>query len=165
MTIEVLHGDMREVLATLPADSFDAVVTDPPYHLQQIGRLGSHMPHWTYSQHTGVMVDPAGVVLEVGYAGANSYVNRPIAEGVENQGPLPTGSYTLEAAVDRDDLGPCAIPLTPHPDNEMHDRSGFYIHGDTAEQNQTASEGCIIMSRPTRDAMNVSAVRTLVVEV
>jgi hypothetical protein len=28
-----LPGDCREVLATLPADSVDAVVTDPPYEL------------------------------------------------------------------------------------------------------------------------------------
>ena len=30
--------DCREVLATLPADSVDAVVTDPPYGLEFMGR-------------------------------------------------------------------------------------------------------------------------------
>jgi site-specific DNA-methyltransferase (adenine-specific) len=34
----VLAGDCREVLATLPADSVDAVVTDPPYELEFMGR-------------------------------------------------------------------------------------------------------------------------------
>ena len=34
--IRVLPGDCREVLATLPADSVDACVTDPPYHLTSI---------------------------------------------------------------------------------------------------------------------------------
>jgi len=38
MTATVLHGDCRAVLAEMPADSFEACLTDPPYHLQQIGR-------------------------------------------------------------------------------------------------------------------------------
>lgn len=33
MSIRVLTGDCREVLATLPEASIDACVTDPPYHL------------------------------------------------------------------------------------------------------------------------------------
>lgn len=32
------HGDCLEVLAGLPADHFDAIVTDPPYHLTSIVR-------------------------------------------------------------------------------------------------------------------------------
>jgi len=38
MTATVLHGDCRTVLAAMAADSFEACLTDPPYHLQQIGR-------------------------------------------------------------------------------------------------------------------------------
>lgn len=33
MTVTLLHGDCREVRATMPAESVDSVVTDPPYHL------------------------------------------------------------------------------------------------------------------------------------
>jgi DNA modification methylase len=33
-SVRVLHGDMRQVLATLPPESVDAVVTDPPYGLE-----------------------------------------------------------------------------------------------------------------------------------
>ena len=36
--LERLHGDCRAVLATLPADSIDACVTDPPYELAFMGR-------------------------------------------------------------------------------------------------------------------------------
>jgi DNA modification methylase len=36
MTIEVLFGDMLEILPTLEENSFDSVVTDPPYHLTSI---------------------------------------------------------------------------------------------------------------------------------
>lgn len=38
VTSHVLHGDCRDVLATLDPDSIDAVVTDPPYHLTSIVR-------------------------------------------------------------------------------------------------------------------------------
>jgi DNA modification methylase len=31
MSVRIIHGDCREVLPTLPADSFDCVVTSPPY--------------------------------------------------------------------------------------------------------------------------------------
>jgi site-specific DNA-methyltransferase (adenine-specific) len=47
--IRVLHGDCRDVLATLPADSFDAVCCDPPYELAFMNR------RW---DATGVAFDP-----------------------------------------------------------------------------------------------------------
>lgn len=42
MTVEVLHGDCREILKTIADCSIDSVVTDPPYALVSIGkRFGS----------------------------------------------------------------------------------------------------------------------------
>lgn len=45
MTVTIHQGDCLEVLPTLPADSFDSCVTDPPYHLTSIvkrfGKPGS----------------------------------------------------------------------------------------------------------------------------
>lgn len=45
MTANLLHGDCKEVLATLPENSIDTCVTDPPYHLKSIvkrfGKPGS----------------------------------------------------------------------------------------------------------------------------
>ncbi len=38
--IRVLHGDCLLLLPTLEADSIDAVVTDPPYHLQTYNHDG-----------------------------------------------------------------------------------------------------------------------------
>lgn len=38
MTVTVHHGDCREVLATLPAESVHACVTDPPYGLTFMGK-------------------------------------------------------------------------------------------------------------------------------
>lgn len=39
MTITLLAGDCRELLATLPADSVDSCVTDPPYGLNFMGKV------------------------------------------------------------------------------------------------------------------------------
>ena len=38
MTVRILQGDCREVLATLPATSVDSIVTDPPYELGFMGK-------------------------------------------------------------------------------------------------------------------------------
>ena len=42
MTVELHLGDCREVLATLPDNSVDAVVTDPPYELSDDGKHSAH---------------------------------------------------------------------------------------------------------------------------
>jgi tRNA G10 N-methylase Trm11 len=42
--IDILHGDCREVLATLPADNVDAVVTDPPYSAPAGGGMVAALP-------------------------------------------------------------------------------------------------------------------------
>lgn len=123
------------------------------------------MSAWTYSQKSGWMKRPDGVVIGTGYSGAQPYVNRPLAEGRENEGPIPTGNYKMLTAYDHDNLGPCSIPLEPAPDNEMHGRDDFFIHGDTASMDQTASQGCIIMTRAVRDEINTSDVKELVVVV
>ncbi|MGB9803680.1 DNA methyltransferase [Desulfofundulus sp.] len=51
---ELYHGDCREFLKTLPENSVDAVVTDPPYALTQVSRGGSLRPPGTgpYGRHT-----------------------------------------------------------------------------------------------------------------
>ena len=123
------------------------------------------MTAWSYSQKSGEMTDPRGVVVEVGYSGAPGFVNRPIAERREDEGPLPTGSYTILPAIDHENLGPVAMPLEPAPENEMHGRSGFYIHGDNAAADESASMGCIILSRDTRDMIDASDIRDLVVTI
>jgi DNA modification methylase len=49
MTGRILHGDCREQLATLPDNSIDAIVTDPPYELGFMGK------QWDAS---GIAYDP-----------------------------------------------------------------------------------------------------------
>lgn len=38
MTVKILHGDCIEVMKTLPADSVDALVADPPYGIRFMGK-------------------------------------------------------------------------------------------------------------------------------
>lgn len=118
---------------------------------------------WTYSQHTGEMCDPDGMLVEVGYSGAHPYINKPRAEWREDEGPIPTGEYIINSAIDHETCGPVSIPLEPDDYNKMHGRSAFLIHGDTAEMDQTGSTGCIIMSKETRELIDASEVRLLTV--
>jgi site-specific DNA-methyltransferase (adenine-specific) len=64
MTVVVQHGDCREAMAAMPAASFDACVTDPPYELGFMGKS------W---DNRGVAFDPAtwGAVLRVLKPGAH----------------------------------------------------------------------------------------------
>lgn len=58
MTIRILVGDVRDVLRTLPADSFDCVVTSPPYWgLRDYGVDGQIGLESTLGEHLAVMVD------------------------------------------------------------------------------------------------------------
>lgn len=40
LTNQIIHGDCREILKTLPSESVDLVVTDPPYFVGYRDRLG-----------------------------------------------------------------------------------------------------------------------------
>ena len=44
-------------------------------------------------------------------------------------------------------------PMTPDPANEMFGRSGFLIHGDSLMHPGCASRGCIVLARPSREAI------------
>lgn len=117
---------------------------------------------WTFQQSTGHFTDPTGRIIANGYSGHAAGVDNPEDEFVPNVGPLPTGTYTIGAPhTPIDILGPVAMPLTPDPKNVMHGRYGFFIHGDTAAMNHTASDGCIILDRLTRDKINASMDKTL----
>lgn len=58
MTVSILVGDVREKLRGLPADSFDCVVTSPPYWgLRDYGVAGQIGLEPTLGEHLAVMVD------------------------------------------------------------------------------------------------------------
>lgn len=106
-----------------------------------------------YSQSRGEL-QAGGVAgwFSRGYSGHGAGMNNPKAQALSDVGPIPQGWYTIDAPIDPPShLGPCAMPLIPDAMNEMFGRSGFYIHGDNAEMNHSASDGCIILPRPARE--------------
>ncbi len=108
-----------------------------------------------YSQSRGVFTLPDGTELGGCYSGGgpdpqDSFRNNPLTQNVRGLGPLPQGQYTISPAHTVPHLGPIVMALTPAPANQMYNRSGFFIHGDNAAMNFTASDGCIVAPRDVR---------------
>lgn len=111
---------------------------------------------WTFKQDTGQIIDPNGGIVATGYSGGDrglhpEGINTPTFQASHNIGTIPQGTYTIGAPENSPHLGAFAMPLTPYPTNEMFGRSGFFIHGDNARMNHSASDGCIILAREYRE--------------
>jgi hypothetical protein len=107
-----------------------------------------------YHQTTGKITTDIDVLIGQGYAGQGKGKNNPKMQNVVNVGPLPRGKYFIGIPYDSEHTGPFTIPLKPFDTNKMYGRSDFKIHGDSISNPGTASYGCIIMSRKTREAIN-----------
>jgi len=92
-------------------------------------------------------------VVYFGYSGKGVYKNKPDAQNMENLGPIPRGSYQIQAPVNSPEHGPFSLPLLPSAENNMLGRSEFLIHGDSINSPGNASEGCIIMPYTARLAI------------
>ncbi len=112
----------------------------------------------TYSQSAGSFVCTNDITGQqylscTGYSGSGTGLNNPAAQGQSDVGPLPQGDYGVGAPNQL--RGPLTLPLTPDPSNTMHGRSGFLIHGDNPAQNNTASNGCIVLPPACRAGIPV----------
>jgi hypothetical protein len=116
-----------------------------------------------YHQRCGDLVDPGGLLLGTGYSGSPSGKNDPAKQCIPDVGPIPAGYYTIGPSFDAMDTGPLSMNLEPDPENEMCNRSGFRMHGDSIQAPGTASKGCIIMSHPVRETVDASMDRRLLV--
>lgn len=105
---------------------------------------------WVYTQREGYLTRNREF-KGLGYAGRGVGKNNPSAQEIPNFGPLPRGTYQIEAPVDTKTHGPYVLWLTPDPTNQMFGRSAFGIHGDSVVHPGEASEGCIILSRGARE--------------
>jgi hypothetical protein len=74
-------------------------------------------------------------------------------QNVHGIGPLPVGVYTITAPYENTHTGPYTMNLIPNENNNMFGREDFRIHGAAFENPELSSEGCIIMPRPTREAI------------
>lgn len=102
-----------------------------------------------------------GAALGTGYSGQPSCKNDPAKCDQHNEGPIPPGRYMIGDPIDTPTHGPYVLRLSPDAANEMHGRSGFLIHGDSAARPGTASQGCIILPRAVREAVHASGDRLL----
>jgi hypothetical protein len=119
---------------------------------------------WIYSQTTGNVVAPDGLLKGQGYSGNGASLDNPAAESIVGHGPIPQGKWTIGKFETYPILGEVVAPLTPCPGNDMDGREGeFFIHGDNVLMNHTASDGCIVLSRPLREAIAASGDTALLV--
>lgn len=118
---------------------------------------------WFYEQRSGRIWRNNDPVLTTGYSGSPGFINNPAHQDKIGDGPIPRGVYRIMTAVNHEKLGPVTMRLVPDPGNEMFGRSGFAWHGDNAKRNQSASDGCIVSDRPSRETVNKSTDKLLVV--
>lgn len=117
---------------------------------QKFDTLGKAKPmSWTYQQSTGKLLDPVGEWIGTGYSGHGSGLNNPAMEAVPEIGPIPTGTWLIGAAATLPILGRLVMPLSP-VDFDPHGRAGFFMHGDSAAMDHTASCGCIVIGPADR---------------
>lgn len=116
---------------------------------------------WTYRIRTGEILGN-GIRIGKGYSGFNEYANDPTKVKEKAKGPIPPGKYKIGKAYQHDHLGPVVMNLDPLPGTDTFGRSLFRIHGDNSTPAPfDGSWGCIVASRPIREAINKSQDRVL----
>ena len=112
---------------------------------------------WVYHQSTGNLYladnEDARSFVATGYSGAPDHVNRTESEGLIAKGPIPRGVWRMDAPANHVRLGPVAIGLEAADPKTALKRSGFFVHGDNFRVDGSASTGCIVLDRATRDLM------------
>lgn len=102
---------------------------------------------WTYRQTDGELLRD-GAFEGTGYSGTGDGRNNPDAQTTPDVGPIPQGEYSIGAAYDHPQLGPCVMNLDPKLGTDTFGRSLFRIHGDNARHD--ASHGCVILGPAIR---------------
>lgn len=110
---------------------------------------------WIYSQSTGDLTHNEEFVVR-GYSGRGAGKNNHSMQGVPNVGPIPVGEYVVGPPRLSSKVGPFAMPLTPVSGVQTLGRSAFMIHADSSSNPGSASQGCIILNRPTREKVWLS---------
>lgn len=95
------------------------------------------------------------LIIGTGYSGAfGRHQDNPASEHMVAEGPIPRGRWAILPGIHHRRLGPTSIPVKwldyQNGKSIPGDRSGFYIHGDNASANRTASTGCIILPKTLR---------------
>lgn len=117
---------------------------------------------WVYQQSTGNLYNHHGDIIASGYSGKGIDKNNPESEQLKAKGPIPRGLWVIGDPYKSKKIGPFALPLYEHLHN-AHGRTYFRIHGDSIGAPGTASLGCIILGRYTREQIHKSKDRLLMV--
>ncbi len=127
----------------------------------------------TYDQASGQLrctddITNQQTVNEQCYSGAPGAVNDGSQQNTPHVGPIPSGDYDVGSGVGDRGTGPQSLSLTPTVNNNQfpstRDPNSFLMHGDNSQGNQSASQGCIICPRNTRNTINNSGGGTLTVQ-
>lgn len=118
---------------------------------------------WTYHQTSGHL-QLNDTLVGFGYSGHGPGLNNSDMQYVRGVGPACQGTYTIGPPKNPvDHLGPLAMPLIPTNQEQMHGRADFFIHGDNAAADHTASDGCLIFDHNIRAAIAASTDHQLTV--
>ena len=118
---------------------------------------------WTFQISSGDITSPDGIVTrDCAYSGNGQFINNANFTGLKEHGPIPIGEYRMVRAFEPR-MGSIVFALFPSPINVMYGRSLFYIHADNKFHNNSASEGCIVVTLAIREAMEKSECQTLLV--
>lgn len=96
------------------------------------------MTDWTFFKSSSKLCKTDTNECRPAYSGKSGETDQT----KQNRGPIPNGSYTLNAP-----KGNLRFPLVPDKSNEMHGRFAFQIHGDNSKRDKSASEGCIVTDK------------------
>lgn len=120
---------------------------------------------WTWDQSAGTL-SRGGKVVARGYAGSGRGKNNPALQGVRGIGPVPRGRWLIGRPYNSGATGPYTLVITAQDGvlDDVHGPTGrgaFRIHGDSIARPGTASRGCIILPRTTREMIWKSGDREL----
>lgn len=116
-----------------------------------------------YSQTSGLLKQD-DKALGYGYAGHGTGLNNPDFQAVKSTGPIPRGKWEIGKFFDNPGhLGRIIAALRPVEVKMLYGRGGFFIHGDNSKGDNSASDGCIILSKKLREFIRDSGEKYLVV--
>jgi DNA modification methylase len=144
MTVRILIGDVREQLRLLPSESFDCVVTSPPYWgLRDYGVAGQIGLEPTLGEHLAVMVDVFREVRRVLKVHGTLWLNYGDCYAAAPNGKT-AAAYKADGSDDRTfrDKPFSTVGAIYVPDHEGGDRRGR--SGNKGSEGQAAHTGRII---------------------
>ena len=110
---------------------------------------------WLWRIASGT-IEHNGALIGRGYSGHGDGVNNPSMQAAQDVGPIPCGLYNISTFFTDLEKGPMVAHLWPKIGTNTFGRSGFMIHGDNSQGNESASHGCIILPHTVREMVRDS---------